>query len=510
MNATDRPSENRILVWMCVLIGVNQLGFGAIVPTISLYAQSFGVSVTAIGGAVAIYGLARLVGAPTAGNLADKFGRRHSLALGGVVTAIGNLICAVATDYTVFMIGRFIAGAGAGLVLTTGQIVLADISTPERRGRMISIYQGTFLFAVGVGPFPGGLLADNLGLAAPFYAYAIFGLICTGVAWLAVGETKGFGEVRDGKPPGPKTPYVSQLGILAKKRGYVLVCLVSLMFAVIRTGGFFAIIPLLGSVDLGLSQTQIGLGMFLGALAGLVASYPGGMVADRFGRKAVIVPASIVTAGTMAIFAYAAGYPLFMAACIIWGISTSVGGSAPAAYAADNAPKGMNATTMSTFRMVGDVGYVVGPLMLGAIADGYGSVTALIAGAVMMAVTAIVFGLGAPETWKGRKSEPERKAMRLMDVAKVARSKNAGPLNLTFDIMFETEADYERGLAAEGLKAEAVARTYGVSANAVRVIPYPTALAIKITIPRHEAAGGPRDRDVYGAQQHVGLLEVEL
>lgn len=100
--------------------------------------------------------------------------------------------------------------------------------------------------------------------------------------------------------------------------------------------------------------------------------------------------------------------------------------------------------------------------------------------------------------------------MRLMDLARVVRSKNAGPLNLTFDIMFETEADYRRGLDAPGLSAGNVAGFYGVSPNAVTVIPYPAALAIKITLPRPEAAGGPGDRDVYGAQQHVPLLEVEV
>jgi DHA1 family multidrug resistance protein-like MFS transporter len=388
---------------MCVLIGINQLGFGAIVPTISLYAKSFGVSVTAIGFAIAVYGISRLVGAPAAGGISDRFGRRYSLALGGVVTAIGNLVCAVASSYPEFIVGRFISGAGAGLVLTTGQIVLADISTPERRGRMISIYQGTFLFAVGIGPFPGGILADAMGLAAPFWAYAGLGLVCTTVAWFAVGETKSFSDVRAGDASGAKISYFSQLGLLARKRGYALVCLVSLMFAVIRTGGFFSLIPLIGSVGIGLSQTEIGLGMFLGAIAGLIASYPGGMIADRFGRKAVIVPASIMTSATMAVFAFAAGYPIFMSACILWGIATSVGGSAPAAYAADSAPPGMNATTMSTFRMVGDVGYVVGPIMLGVIADATGPSTALLIGAGMMATVVVVFALGAPETWRGGK-----------------------------------------------------------------------------------------------------------
>lgn len=403
MTVGDRLSEGRVLFWMCVLIGVNQLGFGAIIPTISLYARSFGVTATAIGMAVAIYGLGRMLAAPPAGNLSDRFGRRRALALGGVVTALGNVVCAYSTSYETFMVGRLIGGVGAGLVLTTGQIVLADISTPERRGRMISIYQATFLFAVGVGPFPGGLLADNFGLDAPFLAYSVLGLVCTAVAWFAVGETRDFAASRGRGAVGDLPPYLKQLRLLAAKRGYVLVCIVSLMFAVIRTGGYFAIIPLLGAVYLGLTVAEVGFGMFLGAIAGLLAAYPGGMIADRFGRKWVIVPASLATAGTMVFFAEAEGLTLFTAACIAWGITTSVGGSAPAAYAADSAPPGLNATTMSTFRMVGDVGYVVGPIMLGAIAEATSAPTSLMVGAAMMAATALVFAVGAPESHKGNR-----------------------------------------------------------------------------------------------------------
>jgi len=100
--------------------------------------------------------------------------------------------------------------------------------------------------------------------------------------------------------------------------------------------------------------------------------------------------------------------------------------------------------------------------------------------------------------------------MRLLEIAKVVRSKNAGPLNLTFDIMFASKADYDRGLAADSLKPPAIAKVYGVSENAVVVTPYSPALAIKITIPRSQPAGSPGDRDVYGAQQHIGLLESEI
>ncbi len=402
MSGTDRSTENRILFWMCVLIGTNQLGFGAIVPNIAPYAHAFGVTNTAIGLTIAGYGLGRMLAAPPSGGLSDRFGRRPSLALGGIVTAVGNLLCGLSDTYFEFLGARFVAGVGAGLVLTTGQIVLADISSPERRGRMISIYQATFLFAVGVGPYPGGLIADRFGLDAPFFAYAGFALLCALVAWFAVGETREIGG-RSAGGGGAKLPFLQQFRLLTANRGYVLVSIVSLMFAVIRTGGFFAIIPIIGAVTLGLTAAQIGLGLLIGSVAGLAASYPAGMLSDRFGRKPVIVPASLATTASMCLFAYADGYALFMAACIAWGIATSVGGAAPASYAADCAPPGMNAVTMSTFRMLGDAGYVVGPLLLGLIADATGPGTSLLIGAAMLAAAALVFAVLAPETWRGGK-----------------------------------------------------------------------------------------------------------
>src|SRR5689334_22945690 len=252
------PLERRILLWMCALVAVNQLGFGAMVPSLPLYAQSFGVTASAIGMAIAIYGLARFLTAFPSSQLADWLGRRPTLAIGGLTSAVGNLWCAWATGYPEFIVARFVAGAGAGLILTTGQVVLADISTPERRGRTISIYQGTFLFAVGIGPFPGGLLAEHFNLAAPFIAYGCASLLATVVAWFAVSETRDLsrGPKRVGDPSRP--PFAQQLRVLTGKVGYLLVSVISLMNAVVRTGGLFAIVPMLATALLGLTTGAIG------------------------------------------------------------------------------------------------------------------------------------------------------------------------------------------------------------------------------------------------------------
>ena len=99
---------------------------------------------------------------------------------------------------------------------------------------------------------------------------------------------------------------------------------------------------------------------------------------------------------------------------------------------------------------------------------------------------------------------------RLADTATVVRSKNAGPLMLTLDLLFPDSVTYQRALIAPGLAAEAIAARYGVSTQMVAVIPYPAANAIKISMVRAVVAGSPGDRDVYGAQQHAPLLDIEL
>src|ERR1051325_9077087 len=86
------PAGTRILTGMCVLIAVNQLGFGSIVPALALYARSFGVAQSAIGLAIAVYGLARFLVALPAGQLAARAGRSRALVLGGLLTAAGNLL----------------------------------------------------------------------------------------------------------------------------------------------------------------------------------------------------------------------------------------------------------------------------------------------------------------------------------------------------------------------------------------------------------------------------------
>ena len=81
--------------------------------------------------------------------------------------------------------------------------------------------------------------------------------------------------------------------------------------------------------------------------------------------------------------------------------------------------------------------------------------------------------------------------MQLQDFAQVVRSKNAGPRHITLDVIFRSDADYQRATQSEALTAEKIAPLYGVAVDAVAVINYPLGRAIKIVVPRQSCRVTP-------------------
>ena len=99
---------------------------------------------------------------------------------------------------------------------------------------------------------------------------------------------------------------------------------------------------------------------------------------------------------------------------------------------------------------------------------------------------------------------------KLVDLARVVRSKNAGALLLTIDLMFEDAPTYAKVRGSGVLAPRQVAPLFAISDNEVSVFHCEEALAIKITMPRRTRSGDLADSDVYGAQQYASLLGIEV
>lgn len=98
----------------------------------------------------------------------------------------------------------------------------------------------------------------------------------------------------------------------------------------------------------------------------------------------------------------------------------------------------------------------------------------------------------------------------LGELARLIRSKNAGPFELTFDIMFEDQASFERVRRSGRLSKELVSRLYRVPVEDVRFFTVPEALAFKASIPRPFVQGDLRDADGHGGQQYGPLVDIEI
>ena len=100
---------------------------------------------------------------------------------------------------------------------------------------------------------------------------------------------------------------------------------------------------------------------------------------------------------------------------------------------------------------------------------------------------------------------------KLTDITDVVRSKNAGPYELTFDIMFQTDEWFRRVADAKVIDQPLISNLYRIAPEDVLgIVEFAPAKAIKVTIRRPISSGALGETDVYGAQQHAPLLGLEF
>lgn len=106
---------------------------------------------------------------------------------------------------------------------------------------------------------------------------------------------------------------------------------------------------------------------------------------------------------------------------------------------------------------------------------------------------------------------PQIRHIKLGNLAGIVRSKNAGPYRLTFDVLFDLEENYEAVSKSGAFTAEAVARAYGIDPKGVSsFFEIPFARAFKVTMFRPHPQCSEGEADVYGAQQHVPLMNMSI
>ena len=263
--------ENPMLLTLSIIMFTNMMGFGMIVPVIPLYGRTFDVSSTMIGLLVTSFGFARLISNIPAGRIADRIGRRKLLIAGPVISASGAFLAFLANDYFVLMAGLATMGVGSATYATAAMTTLADISTDENRGRMMSMHQGSLLLGVSTGPAIGGFIGGSLGLNYVFLAAIVMYMAVMVLAFVRVVETLDTGgSPSSGRGSRRAVPGAGSLALLTNL-SFLAVAYVSMTIFFSRTGGRSTIIPLRAAEDLLFDPYMIGALLTVGSVFNVLA-----------------------------------------------------------------------------------------------------------------------------------------------------------------------------------------------------------------------------------------------
>lgn len=376
------------------------LGMSIISPILPLYAKTFDVSFTLVSLAISMYAFGRFLADLPVGVVADRFGRKPLMVVGTLLLAVTAFMNALARNFWEFLFYRLVQGLGSSMWMTSRTTLLADILKPEERGRIMSYFQAFMLLGSSAGPTIGGLVATWWGIRAPFYFYGLTGLISLILTLIWIKEPKG---VREKHTQGPSFSTQAVRRLLSN-RSYSMACLATFTVFFMRTGIRGTMIPLYADGVLGLDESSIGTVISYATIMNLIMTIPIGYAIDYFGRKPPIITSLVITALSSYVFPQTSNYVQISLAAVLLGIGTSGAGQAPLALATDATIDEPHGLSMGLYRLFGDIGFVVGPIILGMIADGYGLRMPFYFMTGLILVSAVLLQVFARETYSKRKS----------------------------------------------------------------------------------------------------------
>lgn len=361
-----------------------------LIPVLPLHLRAQGWSYTAVTVAIAAAGLGGLVGSAPVGVLLGRRSER-SVLLGGLgLLAAGTLVLATTSLAAPVVGARLAAGVGMVSVTLSRQTWLQRTLPPRRRGRANSLWGGTLRLGGLAGPPVGGAVAVTAGFGAAFVLAAAVALAGVVAGARADRAGDGPGSARRDGGPGPWAV------VLRDPRTFVVMGVGQLLATAVRLGRE-AIVPLYGAA-LGLDPGGVGLLVGLAAVADLTLFPVSGLLMDRRGRRWATVPAFGLMGAGLCVLPLVGSFTGLLAAATLMAVGNGLGAGTMLTLSADLAPDDAAAAFLGALGTVRAVGGVLGPVVVGAVADGFSlDVSAVVLGGAGV-MAAILFGRVVGET----------------------------------------------------------------------------------------------------------------
>ncbi|WP_323794221.1 MFS transporter [Nocardioides sp.] len=389
------PGEIKVLIASAFVIAI---GFGLISPVLPAYARSFDVGVAAASFVVSIFAMFRLAFAPVGGKLVARLGERPVYLSGLLLVAASSFATAFAQSYTQLLVLRGIGGIGSTMFTISAMALLVRLAPPTIRGRVSSAYASAFLIGGMVGPLIGGALA-GFGLRVPFVAYAV-----ALVAAAAVVGIRLSGARLRPTGTGPTAPPMQLREALAIP-AYRAALGSAFANGWCNFGVRVAVIPQFALVVR--DETWVaGVALALAALGTAATLQVAGRLADTIGRRPLAIVGLLATGVTLGLIGLSGSLLVLLLLSALSGLGAGLVNPAQQATVADVIGNDRSGgTVLSTFQMAQDGGAIVGPVLVGVIADQAGFGWAF-AATGLVSLLAVLPWLVAQETLESRHPQP--------------------------------------------------------------------------------------------------------
>ncbi|MDA7027722.1 MFS transporter [Bacillus sp. CLL-7-23] len=356
-------SKKRVLSVVMVAIFTDMLMYGLVVPFLPIYAETLGASQSKIGLLFASYAIALLISTPIFGAIADRVGRKKLLVFGLVSLAMTTMVYALAFNFWVLVLARFLQGVAASIPWTAGLSLLAENFPQEERGKAMGTAMSSQAGGVLLGPLLGGWLYEWGGYQAPFF-------IAVGIALIAAILSIVFlRNVNDSRAENFSSPF----HVLRRKQVLMIVGV-----AVIGSAVFASIEPTLPIhlyKHLNVSPGVIGTMFIVVTLAYGLSAPLIGAFSTRFGYVKTMMVGVVLVAVTLPLNALPTQLWLQIVTLAMLGISLGIV-LTPAlpklAEISDQAGVVSQGVTFAVYNTGYSFGMMMGPLLASGIAGSFG------------------------------------------------------------------------------------------------------------------------------------------
>lgn len=331
------------------------------------------VARTAILSFIAVFGVTKALTNYFAGRFSDRFGRKPVLVAGWIVAAPVPFLLMWAPSWSWILATNVLLGISQGLTWSTTVIMKIDLAGPKKRGLAMGFNEFAGYFAVALSALATGFIAAEYGLRPePFWLGVVFVVLGGSLSLFLVRETQGHVQLEFKEAGGEDA--LSALEVI-KRTSFTDPDLSSAsqagLFNNLNDGMAWGLFPLLfAAANMSLSQ--------IGTLA---AIYPGvwglgqlftGAWSDRVGRKKLIVAGMWIQAVGIVVIAMGDTFAVFAAGAALIGGGTAMVYPTLLAAVGDVAAPSWRASAVGVYRLWRDMGYAVGAVLAGVIADQFG------------------------------------------------------------------------------------------------------------------------------------------